>query len=244
MTNSVTTLDNRTVTVPLISINHHFVCVLCDGYLREAHTIPECLHSFCKSCIYRHFLIYQERTCPKCNLLLKPCPITTLVSDQQIQNLLDCVWPELLKQDAIQEKEFYSKYCFVKKPASAITTANGKGTKSRASHSKLKALRNEYRLSFQEPEIIHISLRVIPLTAGIPALLRPYLSVSGSFRIHALRKYICRQLSMEEETTIPKMEIRCLNSTVGQELSMYFIQRTIWYHHRPNVSTIILKYVC
>lgn len=89
------------VTVPISSINDHFVCVLCEGYLRDAHTIPECLHSctscnsprknnynhtfvfiattVCKSCIYRHFLIQQERTCPKCNLLLKPCPITTLV---------------------------------------------------------------------------------------------------------------------------------------------------------------------
>lgn len=124
MTNIITTLENRTVqlhhtlshqksahppqnshflkvTVPISSINDHFVCVLCEGYLRDAHTIPECLHSctscnsprknnhnhtfvfiaitVCKSCIYRHFLIQQERTCPKCNLLLKPCPITTLV---------------------------------------------------------------------------------------------------------------------------------------------------------------------
>lgn len=189
-------------------------------------------------------------------------------SDQQIQNLLDFVWPELSEKDAIEEKAFYAQHRFAKKQALAMTPASYKGSKTRASDSyvarvkihtmrcirtyvsnfcasgKLRGLRNDDRLAFQEQQIINISLHVVPLTAGVPALPRPYLSVSGAFRIYALRKYICRQFSMDEKDTVSRMEIRCLNATVGQDLSMYFIQRTMWYRHHPNVPTIMLKYAC
>jgi len=31
------------------------VCFLCNGYFRSAHTIMECLHTFCKVCLYNYF---------------------------------------------------------------------------------------------------------------------------------------------------------------------------------------------
>ena len=35
---------------------HSFLkCPLCTGFFRDAHTINECLDTFCKSCIYKFF---------------------------------------------------------------------------------------------------------------------------------------------------------------------------------------------
>ena len=35
---------------------HSFLkCPLCTGFFRDAHTINECLDTFCKSCIYKYF---------------------------------------------------------------------------------------------------------------------------------------------------------------------------------------------
>ena len=35
---------------------HQFLkCPLCTGFFRDAHTINECLDTFCKSCIYKYF---------------------------------------------------------------------------------------------------------------------------------------------------------------------------------------------
>lgn len=48
-------------------INEHFQCAICEGYIIDAATISECLHSFCKSCIYT-FIKDVESRCPICNL--------------------------------------------------------------------------------------------------------------------------------------------------------------------------------
>ena len=47
---------------------HPFLkCSLCTGFYRDAHTINECLDTFCKSCIYKYFCEDTNReTCPKC----------------------------------------------------------------------------------------------------------------------------------------------------------------------------------
>lgn len=36
-------------------INPLLLCPLCNGYLVDAITISSCVHSFCRSCLFRHF---------------------------------------------------------------------------------------------------------------------------------------------------------------------------------------------
>ena len=38
----------------LKDLNDVITCRLCEGYLIDATTITECLHTFCKSCIVKH----------------------------------------------------------------------------------------------------------------------------------------------------------------------------------------------
>lgn len=38
-------MDNEQVTIKLSQLTEHLTCVLCRGMLRDAQTIPECLHS-------------------------------------------------------------------------------------------------------------------------------------------------------------------------------------------------------
>ncbi|CAM9855348.1 unnamed protein product, partial [Chrysoparadoxa australica] len=33
-------------------LNPFLTCSLCKGYLRDPHTVTECVHTFCKSCIF------------------------------------------------------------------------------------------------------------------------------------------------------------------------------------------------
>ena len=36
---------------------HQFLkCSICTGFFRDAHTINECLDTFCKACIIKYFL--------------------------------------------------------------------------------------------------------------------------------------------------------------------------------------------
>lgn len=38
-------MDDEQVTIKLSQLTEHLACVLCRGMLRDAQTIPECLHS-------------------------------------------------------------------------------------------------------------------------------------------------------------------------------------------------------
>ena len=52
----------------------HLTCHLCGGLLRDAMTVKECLHRFCKSCVvkwYRNADDQQMRKCPHCSVTLE-----------------------------------------------------------------------------------------------------------------------------------------------------------------------------
>lgn len=59
--------DMRLIRLRLDDLNPHLMCRICSGYFRDAHTITECLHTFCKSCLLRHF-DQGHRTCPHCKV--------------------------------------------------------------------------------------------------------------------------------------------------------------------------------
>nr|XP_040221306.2 polycomb group protein Psc isoform X2 [Anopheles coluzzii] len=54
--------------VKLGSVHPCITCHLCKGYLIDATTIVECLHSFCHSCIMKH--LRTEQYCPQCEMMI------------------------------------------------------------------------------------------------------------------------------------------------------------------------------
>ncbi|KAG9337970.1 hypothetical protein JZ751_027307 [Albula glossodonta] len=58
--------DERSL--PLTEFYPYIRCALCNGFFIDATTITECLHTFCKSCIVKHFF-YSNR-CPNCNIVV------------------------------------------------------------------------------------------------------------------------------------------------------------------------------
>lgn len=85
----------------------YLVCRLCDGLFRDAHTISECLHTFCKICITEHFQMKNVRgsiDCPSCKTPLGHIQnyMSKIVFDRNIQSTVDKLFPEFGKQE---EKE-------------------------------------------------------------------------------------------------------------------------------------------
>ena len=91
---------------------HSFLkCPLCTGFFRDAHTINECLDTFCKSCIYKYFYEDQNReSCPKCNTHLGGRPVETIISDQTIQKIVDLLYPQFKKKDEQAIKIMYQTF--------------------------------------------------------------------------------------------------------------------------------------
>lgn len=81
-------------------------CLICTGYLIDATTITECLHTFCKSCL----LIYFEKknhSCPVCGFPLN-VKNPQLRSDKTLQDIVYKVVPDLYRNEMSARTNFYA----------------------------------------------------------------------------------------------------------------------------------------
>lgn len=51
-----------------------------------------------------------------------------------------------------------------------------------------------------------------------------------------LRKLIRKRLKLPDDV---QLEMACMGATVGPELSVHFIQRTIWQHQNQKVPLVL-----
>ncbi|XP_046421665.1 polycomb group protein Psc-like [Neodiprion fabricii] len=87
---------------PLVKDLHdHIVCPLCRGYLIDATTLVECLHSFCRGCIVRR-LGSGARACPVCGALTLP----PLLPDLALQHLVYLAVPGLYRSELERRRHF------------------------------------------------------------------------------------------------------------------------------------------
>ena len=86
-------------------------CPLCDGFFRDAHTINECLCSFCKGCIYKYYWADAKReSCPKCDAKLGGKPLKSVIADASLQKIVDLLYPQFKLQDQEAIKEMYNTF--------------------------------------------------------------------------------------------------------------------------------------
>jgi hypothetical protein len=90
-------------------INEHLTCQLCSGYLIDAWTINECLHSFCRACIFSYFNDNDENTtCPICSAVPHPAnPLLGITKDCWLQQIVYKLVPSLFKREMCQRRIYY-----------------------------------------------------------------------------------------------------------------------------------------
>nr|XP_026693644.1 polycomb group RING finger protein 1 isoform X2 [Ciona intestinalis] len=94
------------IKIKLADLNIHISCKICCGYLVDATTITECLHSFCKSCITKHLAVYL--TCPICDVKLQNANIYSSVkADIVLQDIVDKLLPGIQTMENRNFLEFH-----------------------------------------------------------------------------------------------------------------------------------------
>ncbi|XP_057957592.1 E3 ubiquitin protein ligase DRIP2-like [Malania oleifera] len=68
-------------------------CSLCHKLLNDATTISECLHTFCRKCIYEKITNDEVDSCPVCNIDLGCTPLEKLRADHNLQDLRAKIFP-------------------------------------------------------------------------------------------------------------------------------------------------------
>ncbi|CAB3982290.1 polycomb complex BMI-1-A-like, partial [Paramuricea clavata] len=92
-------------TLKLSEINENLTCPLCKGYLIDACTIVECLHSFCKSCIVR--FLDTSYNCPVCHTEVhKTKPMVNVRPDPTLQDIVYKIVPDLYENERLSRKSF------------------------------------------------------------------------------------------------------------------------------------------
>lgn len=78
-------------------------CPLCRRLLRHATTISECLHTFCRKCIYQKFNDEEVECCPVCKIDLGCTPTEKLRPDHSLQDVRLKLFP--FKRKKIEAEE-------------------------------------------------------------------------------------------------------------------------------------------
>lgn len=81
------------VTVKRELIAACMTCPLCKKLLRDATTISECLHTFCRKCIFEKLNDDEVDCCPICNIDLGCVPIEKLRADHNLQDVRAKIFP-------------------------------------------------------------------------------------------------------------------------------------------------------
>ncbi|KAI8593737.1 hypothetical protein BDZ88DRAFT_403610 [Geranomyces variabilis] len=90
------------IRVPTALATPFVTCTLCDGYLVGATTIDPCLHTFCKSCIYKYWKKGHPRgcpPCPTCGTVLGVNPAVHLRPDRGMQAVAYVLAPGLMEAE-------------------------------------------------------------------------------------------------------------------------------------------------
>ncbi|RAL43476.1 hypothetical protein DM860_012617 [Cuscuta australis] len=86
-------MSNQVVKVRRETIAACMICPLCSKLFRDATTISECLHTFCRRCIYKKLSDEETECCPICNIDLGCVPLEKLRADHNLQDVRAKIFP-------------------------------------------------------------------------------------------------------------------------------------------------------
>ena len=114
--NKLSELYESVINIDKNKLVSYLKCPLCTGIFRTPFTINECMHTFCKSCIFKFFHLNPLKDyCPVCEMKLGGKPLENLIFDHSIAVLIEILFPEFeeLDKEAVVIT-FYFFYIFYK----------------------------------------------------------------------------------------------------------------------------------
>ncbi|CAL8096013.1 unnamed protein product [Orchesella dallaii] len=182
---------NATRKVKLKDITSNLTCKLCLGYLVDATTIIECLHSFCKSCIVKYLeksADLEEKYCPVCDVQLHSTkPLTSIRPDLMLQEIVYKLVPGLFKNEMCRRRAFYGE------------------NKELAPNNQLDSGQVFDELYITSDDIIHLSLEYVTDDVKLKESTKRYLMCPAAVSVSILKKLLQGKYDLAEGTPIDLM---------------------------------------
>ncbi|XP_062070072.1 polycomb group RING finger protein 6 isoform X2 [Lepus europaeus] len=210
--------DEEERLINLSELTPYILCSICKGYLIDATTITECLHTFCKSCIVRHF--YYSNRCPKCNIVVHQTqPLYNIRLDRQLQDIVYKLVINLEEREKKQMHDFYKERGLeVPKPAFPQPVPSNKGRSK-------KVLESVFRIP---PELdMSLLLEFIGANEGtghFKPLEKKFVRVSGEATIGHVEKFLRRKMGLDPACQV---DIICGDHLLERYQTLREIRRAI-----------------
>ncbi|XP_022687402.1 polycomb group RING finger protein 3-like isoform X2 [Varroa jacobsoni] len=248
--------------IALRSLTAYLSCRICRGYLIEATTVTECLHTFCKSCLVKH--LEERNTCPQCETLIHQShPLNYIAYDRTMQDVVYRLVPELQKKELKREWEFYEnkglafprtlppnlqallKDVQAEKPESGSASASGS---SAAGCARDGAGADEENQAANHGDCHRMDEQVnLLLESDAPlslrSLERAFIRVSTQATVTHLKKYLAKKI-FNTTSKYNEVEILCNRELLGKDHTLKFVCVTRWrfkepplrLHYRPKME--------
>lgn len=176
--------------INVAELKPYILCSICEGYFIDATTITECLHTFCKSCIVKHF--WYSNRCPKCNIVVHQTqPLYNIRLDHQLQDIVYKLVVNLEEREKNRIHAFYKERGLeVPKPEATQPIS----VRRRKARKTLSAV-------FQLPPELDVSLLLEFIgaeegTGKFKALEKKFVRVSGEATVGHVEKFLRRKMQL------------------------------------------------
>lgn len=227
-------LDNRRIN--LRDLNEMITCRICSGYLIDATTVTECLHTFCKSCIVKH--LEDSITCPECeDSIHQSHPLDYIAFDRTLQDLVYKIVPNLEKEEYDRERKFYADRglpC----PKDDVEEENATDKKDeQASKEEEEANSDYHRFDEQVNLLLECSLKSGESGGSGEeiSLKRKFVRCSSLATVTHLKKFIAKKL-LNSSDKYKDIEVTCNDEPLYKDHTLKFVYVTRWRTKDPPMK--------
>lgn len=208
--------------IKLKTLNVHITCKICRGYLVDATTVTECLHTFCKSCLVKH--LEENNTCPSCQIVIHQShPLQYISFDRTMQDIVYKLVPNLQDNEIKRERDFYRSRglpCPKDIPPNAADADEDKMLGDQIAEV------DYHRMDEQ----VNIGLEC--MVANLKTLKRKYVRVSAQATITHLKKFIAKKV-LDGMDKYRDIDILCNDELLGKDHTLKFVYVTRWRFREP-----------
>jgi len=233
----------------LRTLNEMITCKICHGYLVDATTITECLHTFCKSCIVKH--LEDSNICPECeDVIHQSHPLNYIAYDRTMQDLVMKIVPMLEENEYKRERKFYSdrglpcpkdlaleQESEEKKAAEAEAAMTPDANTNMDFHRYDEQVNLLLELKSGAESLVSPENLMSPDKAGDkqPGLKRKFIRCSSLATVTHLKKYIAKKL-LSATDKYKDIDVMCNDEKLYKDHTLKFVYVTRWRTKDPPLK--------
>ncbi|XP_072920120.1 polycomb group RING finger protein 3 isoform X3 [Hemitrygon akajei] len=204
--------------IKLWDINAHITCRLCNGYLIDATTVTECLHTFCRSCLVKY--LEENNTCPTCRIVIHQShPLQYIGHDRTMQDIVYKLVPGLQEAELKKQKDFYQKLG-LEMPGEVKGETKPEDESNKQKMEDKPEEEHDYHRNDEQ-----VSICLECNSSKLRGLKRKWIRCSAQATVLHLKKFIAKKLNL---TSFNELDILCNEEILGKDHTLKFVVVTRW----------------